>query len=200
MAKIAIDCDGVLAIFIKGFFETANTIWPGRLDINYQNKSWDDVQGLNVKEVEQVWAKIQATQDWWLTLNAYTENVGALAIFLHTHTKQDIWICTSRVPTIGSTIAYQTYIWIRACGVDPIHNYLGVVPVEHWHNKKKFYKYAGIEFSIDDKKETVEDCDTLQGHTAFLLDRPWNQDANVKHRVSNLTEFFAAIDSNTKAE
>lgn len=194
MAKIAIDCDGVLADFIAAFCEEANGIWPGKFPRGYVQTRWDfDPTVITKAEVSQVWDRIKATPDWWLRLNAITSNVGALAIFFHTHVCHDVWIVTSRMPTIGQTVAYQTYLWIRACGVDPVHNYLGVLPVENWHDKKKIYKFAQIDFSVDDKTETVEDCDTLAGHKAFLLDQPWNQAAKVKRRITTLTEFFKEI-------
>lgn len=194
MAKIAVDCDGVLAAFDEAFKDVANRMWPGRVREDYVNQHWNDLGGLDKDEQRQVWDRIKATPDWWLTVDAYTENVGAMAIFLHQHRGHDIWIVTSRAVTVGNTVAYQTYLWLRACGVDPVHNYLGVLPVDNWHDKKKIYKYAQIEYSVDDKTETVEDCDTLPDHKAFLLDRPWNQDAKVKRRVSNLTAFFGAIE------
>lgn len=194
MAKIAIDCDGVLADFTTAFLEEANRIWPGRVDEGYMPKGWDDMAGLTKDEQHQVWERIKGTFNWWMRLRAFSENVGALDIFMHIHYGNDIWIVTSRTPSIGDTVAFQTNIWLQACGAIPCHNYLGVVPVDNWHDKKKIYKYAQIDFSVDDKTETVEDCDTLADHKAFLLDRPWNQDAKVKRRIKNLDAFFKEIE------
>lgn len=72
-------------------------------------------------------------------------------------------------------------------------NYLGIIPVDDSTLKAEVYKAAQIEYSVDDKSETVEQCDKLPNHTAFLLDREWNQDAVVKHRVKSLSEYFEHI-------
>jgi len=193
MARIAVDCDGVLARFEKAFFEKANSIWPGKCDPNYRPTAWDDFPPLTKAELNQVWAKIKATPNFWLSVDAYTDNVGALAQFLQTTTGHDIWIVTSRARTAGHTVAYQTLRWLYECGIRPGINYLGVVPVDDSTKKADVYSAMEIEFSVDDKTETVEQCDKLPNHTAFLLDREWNQDAKVKHRIPNLEAYFEHI-------
>jgi hypothetical protein len=201
MTKIAIDCDGVLTNFIKAFVEEANHIWPGRFPnpLHYSlhnHTAWDFSDAvMGPDEVKQVWRRINGSFNWWLTLDAFTENVGALAVFLWTHKFNDIFIVTARQETLGASVAGQTDLWIRACGVDPVHNYLGVVPIEG-DDKAAFYQLSGIRWSVDDKGSTVEQCDAMmpdRHHRAFLLDRPWNQDAKVKRRVKNLSEFFAQV-------
>jgi hypothetical protein len=141
-----------------------------------------------------VWQVIRQTHNFWLSLEAYRDNIHSLVAFFNYNRNEDVWIVTSRTPTAGLTIANQTRVWLDRCGVNPTtSNYLGVIPVDDWNDKKHIYAAAGIEFSVDDKKETVEDCDTLKGHHAFLLDRPWNQDAKVKNRIKSLAAFFDAV-------
>ena len=193
MARIAVDCDGVLARFEKAFFETANSIWPGKCDINYRPKQWDDFPPLTRAEFKQVQQKIAETPNFWLKTEAYTDNVGALALFLNSTKNNDVWIVTSRWPSAGLTIARQTKTWLFACGVGAGVNYLGVVPVDDSTLKADVYRAMQIEYSVDDKKETVEQCDQLPNHTAFLLDREWNQDAKVKHRIKSLSDYFEHI-------
>lgn len=193
MARISVDADGVLAQFGRGFLQMANTIWPGRMDLNIQPKAWDDFQGLNDAEINQVWDKIKATENFWLSLDAYCDNVAALAKFLRSTKGNDVWIVTSRTPGAGLTIAKQTMIWLFSCSVFPGVNYLSVIPSVHTSDKRRIYKAVGIEFSVDDKAETVEECQTLEGHTAFLLSQPWNQHAKVQHRINNLEEYFKHI-------
>lgn len=193
MAKIAIDCDGVLADFTKAFFEEANSIWPGRCDVNYQPKSWDDFPDLNHAEMTQVWDKIRATQNWWMKCPAYGRNVAALCAFFYTNRGHDVHIVTSRTPTLGSSTAFQTWTWLRACGIDPFHNYFGVITVDNWPDKRPIYKAAGIEYSVDDKPETIIACDTLDGHKAYLLERSWNTEAKVKNRVPDLATFLQRV-------
>lgn len=193
MAKIAIDCDGVLANFTEAYASMANKFWPGTFEHGFVPSNWNMDDRLTAEQDERVWTAIKETPNFWLTLNAYSENVGYLASFLVGSKDNDLWIVTSRVQTAGMTVAKQTSKWISSCGIMAIHNYLGIFPVENSNYKHKIYDYSDIEYSVDDKKETVELCDKVQGHKAFLLDRPWNQDASVKRRIKSLKEFFDAI-------
>lgn len=193
MAKIAIDCDGVLANFTEAYSATVNKIWPGRIEPGFIPSDWNFDNRLSPEEDEKVWAAIKATPNFWLGLRAYPENVGSLVRFLVSTKDHDIYIVTSRAQTAGLTIAKQTDKWLLSCSIYPLLNYLAVFPVENSNDKHRIYKYAGIEYSIDDKAETVEQCDRLDNHRAFLLDRKWNQHATVKNRISNMDEFFKAI-------
>jgi hypothetical protein len=202
MAKISIDCDGVLANFLKAFAEEANHIWPGRFPKDYwqQHKQWDFPADLISKaEVNQVWERIKTTPDWWMRLDPHGENIGVLAIFFWMHRGHDVYIVTSRVETEGHTVAWQTDTWLRACGVSPCHNYLSVISVPNSNEKIDIYRAMQIDFSIDDKGETVEQCQQLKSHIALLQDRPWNQDAKVKHRVKSVQELFDLVDKGTTA-
>jgi hypothetical protein len=196
MAKIALDCDGVLANFISAFADEANRMWPGTFPKNYWklHTQWNIPSNLlSTKQVDQVWEKIKATENWWMRLDPHHDSVGALAIFFYTQRCHEVHIVTSRVPTIGQTISFQTDVWLRACGVNPCLNYLGVLPVANSDHKVEIYDFAGFDFSIDDKLETVQQCDALPKHKAFLLDRPWNQSGSVKNRVKSVQEFLDAV-------
>lgn len=193
MAKIAIDADGVLADFNDAFTDAVNELWPKRIERGYEPVDWNYGGRLNEKELDKVWEFIRGIPNFWLTLRPYHLNVAQLAGFMHTTRDHDVYIVTSRVQTKGFTVAKQTSMWLHSCGVFELHNYLAVFPVENSNYKHKIYDYADIEYSVDDKKETVELCDKLENHKAFLLDRPWNQDANVKRRIKSLKEFFDAI-------
>ncbi len=202
MAKIAIDCDGVLANFIKAFAEEANHIWPGKIPnpseyAAREHKTWDwPPEVLSKAEVKEVWKRINGSVNWWLTLDAFTAGVGALAIWLWTHKWHDVYVCTARQETLGGSVAWQTDQWLRACGIDPVHNYLGVVTIDG-QEKGQFYRLAGITHSLDDRGLTVELCDQLmpdREHRAYLLDRPWNQDAKVRHRVGSVREYLEVVE------
>lgn len=194
MAKIAVDADGVLADFTKAFQQMANTIWPGRMKADGIQSGWDDWQGLTKAQQDQVWAKIKATTNFWTTLDAYPENVGALAKFLLTSKHHDVHIVTSRMQLDGGmTTARQTKTWLFMCGLNANVNYLGIIPVDDSNRKQDIYDAAGIQWSVDDKAETVIQCDKLSSHRAYLLDRPWNQHVTPKRRIKTLSEYFADI-------
>ncbi len=192
--KIAIDMDGVLANFVQGFVESTNKIWPGRLKDGYEPTDFGFSDTMKKDEVNRVFEQIKRTPNWFLKLEPYSENVTALARFLVERKGEDIWLVTSRFPTYGMTVAKQTDMWLQFCGISPIHNYLGVIPVENSDDKQMIYSSVDIEYSVDDKAETVEQCQAISGHKAFLLDRPWNQEANVERRIKNLEQFFRQVE------
>lgn len=194
MAKISVDADGVICDFGRAFNEEANRIWPGKVPPGYVNTHWDDLGGLTNDEQSQVWERIKASPNWWMGLQAYSENVAALEQFLEAHSGHDVYIVTSRTPTLGMSVAYQTEQWLHACGVRPHANYLGVIATDYPSEKARLYKATGMAYSVDDKGDTVAACDKRKGHSAFLLNRPWNQEAKVRRRVNGLAEFFKAVE------
>lgn len=173
--------------------DATNRIWPGRLPNGYEPVNFDFSDTMKRDEVNRVFESIKRTPNWFLKLEPYAENVTALARFLISRKGEDIWLVTSRFPTYGLTIAKQTEMWLQFCGISPVHNYLGVIPVENSDEKQLVYSAVGIEYSVDDKAETVEQCEAIPGHKAFLLDRPWNQDAKVERRIKHLEGFFLNI-------
>jgi 5'(3')-deoxyribonucleotidase len=191
--KIAIDCDGVICDFVQGFVDTTNKLWPGRLKDGYEPSVWDFSDTMKKDEVNRVFEQIKRTPNWFLKLEPYSENVTALARFFVERKGEDVWLVTSRFPTYGMTVAKQTAMWLEFCGVSPIHNYLGVIPVANSDEKQLVYAAMGVEYSVDDKAETVEQCEAIPGHKAFLLDRPWNQEAKVERRIKNLEQFFRQV-------
>lgn len=190
MAKIAVDCDGVLADFNSGFIELVRRVFPGRLPRDYVPTTWDYNGLLTPQEMDRVWDEMKKQENWWLSLNPYMDNVGALATFMHTRTKMDVHIVTARTKGSGLTVAKQTSMWLNGCGVFSSINYLSVITGCESDEKAHIYQILGVEYSIDDKQETVEQCQRLEGHKAALLDRPWNQDAKVSWRVKSVQEFL----------
>ena len=195
MAKIAIDCDGVLANFTKAYGETANRLFgDARYKLGWEPPDWNFGGLYAPEEDEKIWERIKATPNFWLTLDGYSHNVGALMSFFVKHNHHEVYIMSSRAETVGMTNTEQTHLWLRACGVREMHNYLGVIIVPDSNKKAAIYRDGGFDYSIDDKKETVEQCDrTKMEHKAYLLDQPWNQDAKVQRRVKSVEAFLGEI-------
>lgn len=192
--KIAIDCDGVLANFTDAYAAAANKLYPGTFEEGFIPSNWNMDDRLTKEQDDKVWAAIKATPNFWLGLNAYSDNVGSLARWLATQKGREVYIVTSRVETEGYSVAKQTQLWLRACGVSELHNYVGVLPVTDSNKKAGVYRSADFGYSIDDKAETVEQCDAMKAdHKAYLLDRQWNQHANVQRRVKSLDAFLKEI-------
>lgn len=195
--KIAIDCDGVLANFTKAYISVANKLYPGTFEEDFVPSNWNMDDRLTPEQDKAVWAAIKSTPNFWLTLPAFSDNVGSLARWLTQQKGREVYIVTSRVQTEGMSIAKQTFLWLRACGVQELHNYIGVLPVNDSNEKWRIYMSGGFSHSIDDKAETVEQCDMihprLANHKAYLLDRKWNQHANVLRRIGSVEAFLKEI-------
>ncbi len=195
MARIAIDCDGVLANFVDAFADLINRTYPGRVPRGYQPSDWEWSDVLMPQEMGLLQRKIARSPNWWLGLNAYSRNVGELAMWLTSRVDHDVWICTARSPSAGLTIAKQTQLWIESCGLRGVNNFLGIIDVASGDDKSQLYEAAAIEWSIDDKPETVIGCgliDTFEHH-AYLLNQPWNASAGVHNRVSTVAQFLSKI-------
>jgi hypothetical protein len=195
MAKIAIDCDGVLANFTKAYGETANRLFgDARYKEGWEPPDWNFGGLYTPEEDAKIWERIVGTQNFWLGLDAYSDNVGALARWFIDHNNHEVYIVSSRTPSVGLNITQQTNLWVRSCGVREMHNYFGVIIVPDSHQKAHLYRVLEFDYSIDDKTETVEQCDrTKMAHRAALLDRPWNQHADVKWRTPSVATFLAEI-------
>ena len=193
--KISIDMDGVLARFDSAFAEACNRVWPGRLPTDFEPTNWDYTKctDLSKAEVNVVWGRIKQTENFWLKLWPYSEGVIALARFLVSQKGHDVYFTTARVPTPGLTVAKQTQLWLDSCGIRECNNYVGVLVCEA-ERKWELYEAMDIAFSIDDKGTTVEECDLLLApwHRAYLLDRPWNQEAKPARRIASVEEFLDA--------
>jgi 5'(3')-deoxyribonucleotidase len=193
MAKIAVDADGVLADFDEGFIEIVNKMFPGRIPANYVHHDWDYSEVLAKDEVGKVFSRIRHHNNWWLGLSPLGSSVTDLASWLISNSGHDVYVCTARFPTVGMTVAKQTEWWLKSCGLTPVNNFLGIIVVADSTLKIDVYRATGIEYSIDDKAETVEACDALPGHKAYLLDQPWNRTAKVKRRVKAVAEFLREV-------
>lgn len=201
MAKIGIDCDGVLANFIRAFVAEVNRIWPGRLPADFEPDDWDmKGSGLTGADIKLVWERIKGTQNWWLQADAYSDNVGDLAMWFNTHYGNEVWVVTSRAETLGFGVAHQTKMWLDACGVLPQHNYFGVIVVPDKDDKIDILSRLDIRWMIDDHAETIESMDRFPYMRAALLDRPWNQHADVKWRVKSVGEYLAKVGSAPEAQ
>jgi hypothetical protein len=194
MSRIAIDVDGVLADFNAGFVEQINQLWPGRIPPAYIPPNYDKWVDLSKKEQQKVWRSLHSMDGFWLSLNAL-EGVGDLARWLASRTDHDLWLCTARKDMGRMTAAKETDLWVQACGLRAVNNFLGIITVHDADEKANVYQSMGIEWSLDDRTPTVIACgliDTFE-HRAYLLDQPWNEGAPVQRRVKSVAAFLEKI-------
>lgn len=187
MSKIAVDCDGVLADFVRAFNIEAG------LDPDYQPTGWDWSGILTKAQADATRERMMSTENGWLTLSAIRENVSALARWLAATRYQDVWIMTSRWDTPGLTTAKQTELWLYNCGVRSMGNHLGVIVVPYSEDKVDICSRLGIDWMVDDKLETIEAFDNFPYLHGALLDLPHNRQREVKWRVKNVGEFLDKV-------
>ena len=179
--------DGVIADFMRAFNSLVGL--PPELvpsEYNYTGV-------LTRAELNAGFERAKAIPNWFLGLEPYRPNVHDLAVWLAYHSGHDVWIVTSRFETVGLSVALQTKMWIDMCGVKGYDNYFGVLTVPHSDDKVDICSRLNIDWIVDDKTETIESMDRFPYLHAALLDRPWNQDAQVKWRVKSLGEFLKEI-------
>lgn len=195
MARVGIDCDGVLAHFTKRFVEVVNSLWPGKLPEGYEPVTWDYTEVLTKKEMSRAFKRVRETENFWLGLDAHADAVGDLATWFITQKDQEVWVVTSRADTNGMSATWQTEQWLRACGLSPGHNFLGVITVPSSEDKFDILTRLDIRWMIDDKAETIEHMEQFPYMGAALMDQPWNRKSTAKWRAKRLRDFLEAVDA-----
>lgn len=189
--RISIDIDGVLSRFTDQVVQKVNKIWPGKLPEGYVPQNWDYTDVLAKKDWDKVWQEIKATEDFWEYSSTYENNVRALSEFLLEGGK-DVFFITSRTTTKGKSVQSQTYNWMakNRLPIADRKNYSAIVPVAKPNLKRQVMEGLDIKMSVDDYGPTVEMCNEIPGHKAFVLDQPWNRDKYYGPRVYSLAEFL----------
>lgn len=189
--KIALDIDGVLADFCDAFQNVIRLLYgKDTIPEGYVPKDWHWSEVLTPEMEKAGFAKLKATKDFWITLKPLPGIEDARA--LTRVPGLDVYFLTSRALAIGGTIAEQTKFWLYKQGINP-SCYAGIIAVTNPGLKRQVLEGIGIEAMIDDHGPTVESFDTIPGFQGYLLDRPWNQEAKVKNRVSTVREFGERI-------
>lgn len=193
MKKIAVDVDGVLSNFVRGFNAIIDELWPGRLSSDFVQSSWnwEDCTDLTKAEISQVWDRLKGLAYFWQALPGYNDNVEAMREFLDETRDVDVIYLTSRMDTGGRSALRQTEEWLWKHGISRPNTI--VVPVSGADKKRAFVELFEIKAIIDDYLPTVVSMGSIT--EAYLLDRPWNQSDRVGEIkvVGSLGEFLAAV-------
>lgn len=189
--RFGIDLDGCVADFTSSFIKAVNTIWPGRLPLNYQPLDWHWTDsGLTTAEINHVWAFIHKQPNFWMSLHPIIENVRAIALHRKRFPDDELYYITARQDTAGMPTMHQTQEWLRMCGIYGLGT--GVI-VDYGGDKVPIFRALQCDFNIDDKlSAVVEHSARTKG--AYLLSQPWNVNNRPEGLtvVSNLVEFFNA--------
>lgn len=196
--KIAVDVDEVLAQFNAAAARVVNRLRPGLLPKDFDGTPYGWIKQYGVEDI--LWSHIQSSPNWWMSLDAYAKNVWATIQFAHAG-PHVITLCTARARTVGGTVEKQTMEWLRMCGFSqPPIGYVSAHVVDSSKDKRMYYQVADIKYSVDDFGPTVEECNKIPGHIAFVLDRPWNKEYVGEPRVESLDEFFYKISAIEKGK
>lgn len=195
--RIAVDIDGVLGDFIKNLAPIVNDIFPGRIGDNYQPKDWDFTDVLSKEEFKLVWRAVKQCNNFWLKEPGYNQNITELINFWIDNPTLEIYFVTSRVQTAGASVLIQTAKWLEKMFLYPKKNGQSqIITVADAKYKADVITALGIQYSLDDYAETVSQCSHLEGHTAYLLDRPWNKHADALLRVYSVHEYLQKTKEN----
>lgn len=137
---------------------------------------------------DSVFKDMLASENLWMKMPIFKENAAALQDYVDAHGTEGVNYLTCRTASMGLSVEKQTKLWLFVNGL-PDEN---VHIVETSDMKRQFLLETGIPWSVDDLPSTVEDCITIPGHNARLLDAPYNQHANLP-RVHSLAQFLKEV-------
>ena len=185
--KIFLDVDGVLANFEQNVIGVANSLWPGKLPLDYVPQNWAYSDVFSTEDWSKVWEEIKTIPDFWLREPPISDNVSALRTWMHLCPDHEIFFITSRIDTGGIKAADQTREWLYNLGLRDSRTH--VIAVKRAEEKKQIVADLKIDIGLDDYAPTVEALNTIPHHYCFLLDRPWNRESK-QPRVHSVKDFL----------
>lgn len=192
--KVVFDLDGVLCDFNTNVRPILLQLHSDRVPLTDEPTDWYyNCFGLTREDWGPIFDVIKQTPNFWRREPAYQRNVDAAVRFVNSNPDVTVYFMTQRPDTEGGTAYDQTLDWL-------VNNNLYLydrevttpIIVKDATEKKAIIEELAIDFSIDDKQETVEQCNLITNHKAFLLDRPWNQTSK-EPRVYTVDHFIEIL-------
>lgn len=176
---LAVDLDGVLANFVHGFLSYVGGPY-------FEPSAWNFPE-LPRDKFEHAISTFHEQPNFWQSLPAYPRNCDAMSEFLAQRRDYDIVYLTARPsPVKGPSALVQTNRWLRAQNLMTENTTVVVVP--DYRQKGGICLELDIDAVIDDHAETVAALGSF-GINITLLNRPWNQGANLP-RANTLKEWL----------
>ena len=188
--SIAVDLDGVIACFVESAKPYVEKVIGKRLPVDYQPPDWGWGDAVTDVQWTEVWKLIRQEKGFWLGLKPFKENVDELYSFINRTPQCRVYYCTSRIQTGGQPPQAQCEMWLEDQGLLPRGE--DRVIISRGEDKHRVYKELQINYSIDDKPETIYDCLYYEGHMPFLLDRSYNRNWQLP-RVYSMEEFLHIV-------
>jgi hypothetical protein len=115
MLRIGFDLDGVVADFRTAFLEIAAT-QLGRGAIQRPSSPMPDHDAVSASDAKRVWKVITDTPNWWVGLAPYEPAHIARLYQLARRFRWEVSFLTSRLPTAGDSVQFQSQAWLEAQG------------------------------------------------------------------------------------
>lgn len=190
---ISLDLDGVLCNFTRSAIEIINDTEILDISLNYQPTDWHWTDRLSGIDWTILWECIEATPNFWIKILPYEDQVRSLRNWqgmiewAYAEPPVKVHYTTARTRTCGDDPQIQSEAWLSSQG---LHG--NVHWVEKPEDKLPLMRELDIQYSLDDLPSTVEQCNTIPGHKAFLLDRPWNREST-QPRVRHVRNFLMEV-------
>lgn len=185
MARLGIDCDGVLVDFNKAYIELIKEIsGEDKFGPGYKPTTWSypETVGYSAEVVSEAWAKIEDSSSFWFALEPL-DGMHELVEWLgrdENDIKHDVYFITSRP---GKMAKLQSEAWFAQ------YDLPSTVLVSS--EKGMCCEALKIDLYVDDKIENIMQIMKRAIPTApYLLNQPWNQNYNGGKRIASLEEFF----------
>lgn len=115
MLRVGFDLDGVIADFRTGFLTMAAKIL-GREAIHRPMSPMPDLDSVSPADAKRVWKVITETPNWWLSLAPYEPSQISRLYQLARRYRWEISFLTSRIPTSGDSVQFQSQAWLESHG------------------------------------------------------------------------------------
>jgi hypothetical protein len=197
--KVGIDIDGILCDFTGEMVRILRNKLNVPLPEGYQPEDWGWVSAnLPVDAMDKAWDIIYDTENFWEKLNPNLDNIMTMSEWFGENAEKgcDIFFITARSDTAGRSAKHQSERWLREFLGQP-KQAITVLPVKSGLDKAEMVYTLELNFSIDDNTPTICNNKGIKGHSAYLLNRPWNRDSRFYDlkTVDSLKEFLDIVDS-----
>lgn len=115
MLRVGFDLDGVVADFRTAFLDVAASVL-GRDAIRRPSSPMPDLDAVSAADAKRVWKVIADTPNWWLGLAPFEPAQIARLYQLARKHRWEVSFLTSRIPTSGDSVQFQSQTWLEAYG------------------------------------------------------------------------------------
>ena len=115
MLRLGFDLDGVVADFRTAFLDVATKV-IGRDHILRPGSPMPDLDSVSAADARRVWKVITDTPNWWLGVSPYEPAQIARLYQLARQWRWEVSFLTTRIPTAGDTVQFQSQSWLEANG------------------------------------------------------------------------------------